>query len=212
MTFDTTTILGFLSGSVATLFIKELFNQINKKKDFDRDIMRITYQKKLEKAEMAVSYYWTYFNKTAEIKKSYETFLKSANSIGENNFDTDIINSLLEENKKNLAELVGKKFHDINGIHLYFDLWDAEEWNEDDLGNVYQSLSELQYWDNELQKLASVYEVHIQKENKEKIREYLKRFKNILPKYVTSLENHIDLIEKEKKAVLSIICKIKEQL
>jgi hypothetical protein len=66
MTIDINTISAFLTGSIATLVIREIINQINRKVDFNRDLTKIAYQKKLEKAENAVAYYWTYLNKAIE--------------------------------------------------------------------------------------------------------------------------------------------------
>jgi F0F1-type ATP synthase gamma subunit len=124
MTFDLNTITAFLTGSIATLIIREVFNQINKRIDFSRELKKITYQKKLEKAESAVAYYWTYLNKAIEIKKSIETIHKALNEIDEAELDVEIVIDTLTQNSKILTDLAGDKYFDINGIHLYFDLED----------------------------------------------------------------------------------------
>lgn len=213
ITFDITNlILGALGGSIGTLIIKEIINQINKKVDFNRDIKKITYVKKLEKAESAVAYYWTYLNKVVEVKKSLETVLKAVSEIDESEKDIEIVQETLNQNSKILAELAGDKYFDINGIHLYFDLEDEKEWSEEDLGKMIDSVSEVKYHDNDIQFWASLHNAHLDKNKNEEANFYWEKVKEVLPKYVSSLQNFIDLLQKNRHATYSIIKKIKRQI
>lgn len=74
---DINILTGILGGSLATLVAKEILNQINKRQDFTRELKKVTYIKKLEKAENAIAFYWTYLNKVTEMKKSLEFVIKA---------------------------------------------------------------------------------------------------------------------------------------
>ncbi len=82
-------IIGLLSGSLGTLILKELFNQYNKRKDFDRDLTKFIYERKIDAAEKAISFYSSYMNRIVEIKQSFEVIKRSI----ENNsgYDGNII-------------------------------------------------------------------------------------------------------------------------
>lgn len=211
MTFDTSTITAFLTGSVATLIIRETFNQINRKVDFNRDLKKITYLRKLEKAENAVAYFWTYLNKAIEMKKSMETIHKALNEIDETELDVEIVTDALHQNSKILIDLSGDKYFDVNGIHLYFDLEDEESWSEEDLGKLYDCVAEMKYRDNDLQFWVSLHEASLDKDQ-QLADQYWSEMKKVLPDYLTSLQNFINILEKNRQATYLIVKKIKNQI
>lgn len=211
MTFDTNTITAFLTGSLATLIIKEIFNQINRKVDFNRDLKKITYQRKLEKAESAVAYYWTYLNKAIEMKKSMETIHKALNEIEETKLDVTIITDTLSQNSKIIGDLAGDKYYEINGIHLYFDLEDEKSWSEEDLGKLFDCLAEMKYRDNDVKFWALLHTSHLES-NEQLADHYWSEMKKVLPDYLASLQNFIDLLEKNRLATYLIVKKIKKQI
>src|SRR5262245_1125761 len=143
MNFEFTTISAFLTGSIATLIVRELVNQLNKKIDFYRDLKKLTYQKKLEKAERAIAYFWTYAAKVMEVKKSVETIQKALANIDESELDIEVVANALTQNSKVLGDLDGDKYFDVNAVHLYFDLEDDKSWSEEDIGKVYDWMAEM---------------------------------------------------------------------
>lgn len=211
MTFDFTTISAFLTGSVVTLIIREVLNQINKKIDFSRELKKITYEKKLEKAEKAVAFYWTYTSKVIEVKKSIETIQKALNEVDDSQFDIAIVAQTLSQNGKILDELGGEKYFDINAVHLYFDLADENFWNEQDIGKAYDCIAEMQYRNNDLQFWLSASNSQIDK-NEELEEHYWNEMKKCLPTYLASLQSYIDLLERNKVSTNNMIKKIKRQI
>src|SRR6266700_3475358 len=125
---DINTITGFLSGTLATIVVKAVINNFDKKQDFNREIKKIIYVKKLEKAEKAVAFYWTYLNRVIEIKKSFEVIITAINELDEKDNDMQVIQDTINKNRSMLSELSTEKYLDINSIHLYFDLEDEEKW------------------------------------------------------------------------------------
>lgn len=211
MNIDLNAISGFLTGSLATLIVREIISQINRKVDFKREIIKITYQKKLEKAESAVAYYWTYLNKAIEVKKSLQTVHKAINEIDETKLDIEIIANTLNLNSKILTDLGGDKYFDINGIHLYFDLEDEKSWNEEDLGKLNDCIAEMKYHDNDVVFYMSLHNAQLNKDD-EMADFYWDEMKKILPDYLDTLQNFIDLLEKNRQATYLIIKKIKSQI
>jgi hypothetical protein len=211
MNFEFTTISAFLSGSVITLIIKEVVNQINRKVDFERDLKKITFQKKIDKAEKAVSFYWTYLNKVVELKKSLETMHKVFDDIDNAQQDVGHIGDILDRNAKVLADLDGEKYFDVNGIHLYFDLEDDESWNEEDLGKMIDCAGEMKYNYNNLEYWLQRYD-ELLSQNSERAEVCWEEMKKVMPAYLTSLKQFIDLIEKNRKAVHALFKKLKAQI
>lgn len=211
MITDTEVVSAFLTGSLATLTIREILNQINKKIDFSRDLKKIVYQKKLEKAENAVAYYWTYFNKAVEVKKSIETINKALSEIDETELDVEIVLDTLSKNSKILEDLAGDKYFSINAVHLYFDLEDDESWSEEDTGKLYDCIAEMKYRDNDIKFWMSLYNAHA--ESNERIaNSYWEEMKEVLPAYQASLQKFVNLLEKNKLATHLMVRKIKNQI
>ena len=206
------TIVGVLSGSLATLAIKELINQFNKKQEFNRELKKLTYEKKLEKAENAIAYYWTYSNKVVEQKKSFELILSIVDKIEDSDKDIQIIYDLLKKNSDALAELSGGKYSSINAIHLYFDLEESDKWNEKDISDLLQALSETKSIDNEISFWLSWYNKAIADGDEKLADIYWEKSKEALPRYKIALQKYIDSVEKNKLAINSIIANIKTQL
>ena len=209
---DINTLIGFTSGTIGTLIIKEAINQLNKNQDYIRELKKHTYTKKLEKAENAIAFYWTYLHKVTEMKSSLEFVIKVVNEIEESDKDIDIIQDLIKKTGNSIQELASEKYSSINAVHLYFDLDYNEKWNENDVASLLLSLSETKSIDSEIHFWNELYE------NSDKIGDnknadfYWGKSLELLPSYVTSLQNFIDCIDKNKNAVDSIIKAIKFQL
>lgn len=209
---DTNTLTGILGGSLATLIIKEILNQINKRQDFNRELKKITYTKKLEKAENAIAFYWTYLNSITEMKKSLEFVVKAINEIEEKDYDIEIILEIINKSGQAITNLSGDKYSNINSIHLYFDLEDTEKWNEVDLENLLASLSETKAIDNELKFWADLYDNANKVNDIKQADLYWNKAVELLPIYVASLQKFIDTIERNKNALYGIVQTIKNDL
>jgi hypothetical protein len=210
---DTNTLVGLLSGSLGTILIKEVVNQINKKQDFTRELKKITYSKKLEKAENAVAYYWTYFINVSQMKKSLDVIIEAISEREEKENDVEIIQGIMVKTGDTLTDLAGDKFLAINSIHLYFDLEDSEKWNENDTGNLLKSISETKSIDNSMKFWLNLHDKSNQ-ENIDKVQTdfYWDKAIKLLPAYAESLQKMIDCIEKNKSATYATIQAIKRQL
>lgn len=207
---DSQIIIGLLSGSLVTLMIKEAFNQYNRKVDFDRDIRKLTFVRKLEKAEKAISFYSTYINTIIEIKKSFELMLKVINE--DKNLDISLIQSILNQHGSNLTELIKNSYSESNGVHLYFELEDLEKWNEKDVSDFLEHISATKFKDNEIQLWLDEYNYHLEKGEKEKADFYWNKIDQSLPAYTESLQKVIDSLERNRTAVYKLINSIRKQI
>ncbi len=205
-------IIGFLGGSLLTLAIKEIINQINKKQDFARELTKSTYLRKLEKAENAIAYYWTYLNKIVELKKSLQVIIQAVNELEEKNNDTQIILRILEQNSKVLVELAGDKYSDINSVHLYFELEDSEKWGEQDIELFLKALTETKSVDNDIQFWSTLYNNHQSRNETQKADFCWNKAVELFPNYVSSLQKIIDILERNRVASYSMITKLKSQI
>ncbi|ELR73517.1 hypothetical protein C900_04369 [Fulvivirga imtechensis AK7] len=211
MDITLSSIVGFLGGSLLTLIVKEVLNQINKKIDYNRDLNKITYQRKLQIAENAIAYYWTYLNKAIEIQKSVETLVKAAEN-EESEQDIDFIEQMLVKNSQLMEELGSHKYYDINSIHLYFDLDDSDKWNEEDLTNLYECLAEARFHNINLQEWLKIHNHSNENHNDQGAEHAWSQIELILPKYTNSLKSFADILKRNRVAMLASINKIKEDI
>lgn len=207
---DLKIIIGILSGSLGTLLIKEFFNQINRKVDFNRELKKLTFIRKLEKAEKAVSFYTSYLSSVTEMKKSFEVILKTLKE--DNNIDISIIQGILNQHSSNLTELMKNSFPESNAAHLYFELDDSENWNENDTYDLFENIAETKAKDNDIQFWLNIYNSHLEKGESKKAEFYWGKVEEELPAYSKSLEKVVNSLEKNKIAIYEIVKKIKKQL
>jgi tetratricopeptide (TPR) repeat protein len=209
---DLNILTGILGGSLATLIAKEILNQINKRQDFTRDLKKVTYIRKLEKAENAIAFYWTYLSKVTELKKSLEFIIQAINEIDEKDYDIEIIQAVMTNSGQAITDLSGDKYSNINSIHLYFDLEDNNSWNENDMENLIKALSETKSLDDEIKFWIDLHDNAIKVNDKRQAGLYWNKSIEILPTYVKSLQNFIDSIERNKNAMHGIVRTIKKDL
>lgn len=209
---DINTIAGLLSGSLATLLVKELLSQFNKKQDFTRELKKLTYIKKLEKAENAIAFYWTYLNKITEMKKSLEFIVKSINTVEKKDYDIEIIQGVINKSGQAITELSGEKYSHVNSIHLYFDLIDTEKWNEQDIENLLGAISETKSIDNEIMFWTNLYDSALKANDSNQAEIYWSKTTELLPSYVNSMQKFIDSIERNKNAMQGVVQKLKNDL
>lgn len=207
---DSKLLIGILSGSLVTLLIKEIFNQINRRVDFNRDLKKLTFIRKLEKAEKAISFYSTYLNSLIETKKSYELIISALKE--DTDVDISIIESVLKQHSENLTDLMKNVYPESNAVHLYFDLEDLEKWNENDLFCFLENLAETKFKDNDIQFWLNIYNSHLEKGEIDKADLYLKKIEEMLPIYAESLQKVVVSLEKNRLAVYVLIRSIKQQL
>lgn len=210
MTYET--IVGILGGSLFTLIVKEIINQINKKTDFNRELFKVTYLRKLDKAENAIAFYYNYQNKVIEMKKSIEFVSNAIKEMDEKDYDITIIMNILEQAGKSLLDLTSDKYSDINSINLYFELEDSESWNEQDLYEFYQSISETKSIDIEIQRYIDIHNSFLEQGEQENADYYWQKAEELVPSYLESIGQMIKMLEKNKLAIKTLIQKIKSQL
>lgn len=204
---DLKIIIGFLSGSLGTLFIKEIFNQINRKVDFNRELRKMTFTRKLEKAEKAVAFYSSYLNTLIEMKKSFEVIITTLKNDRE--LDLSIIQEILKQHNSNLTDLMKNSYPESTAVNLYFELEDLEKWNENDISEFLENLAETKSKDNDILFWLNIYNSHLDKEENDKADLYWNKVEKILPSYLKSLEKVVQSLEKNRIASYAII---KEQL
>jgi tetratricopeptide (TPR) repeat protein len=210
--FDFNILIGLLSGSIATLIAKEIINQINKRQDFTRELKKITYMRKLEKAENAIAFYWTYINRVIEMKKSLEVVIKAVHELDEKDYDIQIIQEVLNRTGQAIADMSDGNYSSINSIHLYFDLEDTQNWNEMDIESLLKSLAETKSIDNEIIFWANLHNSALNANDTNQADICWNKATELLPTYVSSLQNVIKGLEKNRIATYSMIQSIKTQL
>lgn len=206
------TLIGLLGGSLGTIIIKEILNRINKTTEFNRDLFKVTYLRKLDKAENAIAFYYNYQNKVIEMKKSVEFVSNALKELDEKDYDITIIMNILEQTGKSLIDLTSDKYYDINSINLYFELEDKETWNETDLYDFLKSISETKSIDVDIQRWLDLHNSYLEQGDQGNADYYWEKALELIPSYLESIDVMIKMLEKNRVATQSLIQKIKSQL
>jgi hypothetical protein len=203
-------IVSLLSGSLITLIIKGLIDFANKERAFNRELNRITYSRKLEKAENAVAFYSSYLTTLIEMKKSLEVMVTALRENPE--IDFGIVQSILDQNSNSLNLLMQNSHHQSNAIHLYFDLENEKDWNEKDISNMIERIGETKSFDSKIQVWLNLYYDQLEKNEIEIANAYWGKIEEILPLYTDSIQKMIDSFERNKNAIRNIIKEIKNEI
>lgn len=209
---DTQTIIGFLGGSLATILIKQIFDHFNRKTEFKREIHKITYIKKLELSEKAVSYYYTYNSAVNQIRQSVEKISSSFSNLDNSEDGLDTIQKIIDTNSIALKVLGESQEINVNGINLYFDLDDNNDWGDAESAQLLDNCAKLEYQNDYILLWTKKYNEFIN-ENDDKMANFcISEIKKISPEYIQNLKNYSYLLSKNFIAVKNRINKIKMQI
>ena len=201
-----------MSGSVATLIVKGLWEQLTKWQDFRRELQKLAFTRKLEKAENAIALYRTYTNKLIELKKSIELSITVLEDIDDSDKDLQIISDLMGKNSVFLNELDGEKYAHINSVHLYFDIDDTEKWNEEDLEKLLNTIAQMGGHNTEIKFWSDNFNKACDKGDSKAADYYWEKMKERIPDYVKMLKEFNNGIERSRHATHEMIRKIKAQV
>ena len=204
-------IIGFLSGSLVTLVIREIINQYNRKQDFEREIRKLIYVRKLEVAEKAIAVYYTYKSISSTISTSHEFLIETFHKFSEGESDVMFIKEIIERNQKALFQLSTEKFLDINNVHLYFDLEDETKWSDKDSSDLLTAIGHLRSMDSDLIFWNDLYSRH-QESNPTLAQTYLNQAMDLVPDYLNLLKRYLEVFQKNITAVSSMVTSLKEQV
>ncbi len=211
MNFEINAIVGFLSGSIATIILNQIFNYFNKRTEFDRELKKIKFVRTLEISEKAVAYYYTYFTKVNEIKKSIDKLSSSLKKLDNSQDGLEGIQKLIETNSQALFSLGETQGINVNGVNLYFDLENDEDWNEEDLAGLLECLSTTEHLNNELLIWTKEYEKYNELNDDKMVEFCLVKTDNITPLYINALDNYSILLAKNLKAIRNRMQKLKKE-
>jgi hypothetical protein len=212
MNIDVQAIIGFLSGSLAAIIIRFVLDQITSRQSFNRELKKLTFTRKLEKAENAIALYRTYTIKIIELQKSFELTISVMNNIEETEKDLSGVLELISKNQLFLNELSTEKYSHINSMHLYFDLDGSEQRNEENLEKMLDILADISGLNNTLKFWGDLDNKANADGNDELAEYYWNKIKACIPSYVSSIERFIEVIKVSRQESETVITKIKQQV
>jgi hypothetical protein len=205
-------ITGLLTGSIATLVIKEVINQFNNYKAHERELSKATYLRKLEKAENAIAYYWTFYNNIITMKISMEVLIKTLLENKDLAKDTEIIRGVMDKSAAFFNDIGEAGQLAINSVHLYFDLDLKDNWDEKDNSDFLSALTDCKTIDSEVETYLTMSNEHDSKGNDEAADYFWEKAEALLPAYLERLKEVVNLLEKNKLSLQEVIKRIKTQL
>jgi len=162
MTFDSNIILGFLSGSLATLIIKNIFDLINRKVEFNRELKKKFFEKKLEAADKAVANMYSIASSIGILSASYEMM-----SDPNKNFSYEVFRTVVANSSSRLEKLSDISLTSFNSIYLYTDIDSNPTWTHDDDKRFLDNFSDLQAQDANLTNAFAAYDYSLKNESAE---------------------------------------------
>jgi hypothetical protein len=201
----TDAIIGFLSGSLLTEVLRELLRVFTRRFDLRKDLSKHTYERKLQVAEKAMAYYYTFYERMIHVKKAYEMYAK----LWENTEpDTEAVEEVIESNTEWLGELNDDKYIDINSVYLYFDLDHKDYFGEKDAGRLTEAKVEAKLMKEEIDHWLSLYN----EVNNEYSEHFYKKANQLGGELKEKLKEIILLLSKNQESYRKILNLIKEQM
>jgi hypothetical protein len=200
-------IIGFLSGSLATEVVREIFHFFTRGYEHKRDLQKLTYQRKLQKAENAMAFYFTYYERVVEIKHAYEVYIKELDEIS---LDTEAIENIIDKSQQLLEDLNHDKHLNIKSIYLYFDFEDDSDWKEEDAAMITQALVDAA---KVQEQIRTYMQLGYKEDNtEEQIQKYWLKAIDIMPELVEHLKRIVKLLEKSQEYMRGTLNNIKRQM
>jgi hypothetical protein len=201
-------IIGFLTGSLLTEVVRESIRLFTKGIEHKKELAKLTYERKLQMAEDAMAYYYTYYERLIEMKTSYEIYVKRLEEYEIE--DAEMIQNLIQHNSKLLSELSNDKYFDINAVFLYFNLDHDNHWGEQDAGLLTEAKmkatlleDQIKYWFDLFYKPS--------KSSGDQHYNYWINATELFEPLSEALQNVITLLYKNQESMRRIVNLIKEQ-
>lgn len=111
-----------LAASIFTVLVSNVLLFWKERIQFKRELKKVVFLKKLEKAEEAISYNFTYYSKLIEMKAAFSVIKRKLSQ-----FDGDIsgiqaLNPLLSNISNLIIKLNNDYLFGANAIHLYYEI------------------------------------------------------------------------------------------
>lgn len=146
-------IIGFLSGSLATEMVREIFHFFTRGFDHRRELRKLTYERKLKKAEKATAFYITYYQRVLQVKHAYEVYIKELDDI---NINTEAIENVIYNGEKIIEDLNHNKNLDIKSVYLYIETEDDGKAGEKYAAQTTKALNEVAKLEDEIKNLLEL--------------------------------------------------------
>ena len=201
-------ILGFLSGSLATEIVREIFRFLTRGYEFKKEVQKLTYEKKLQIAETVIAYHMTFYEGLCQLKRSYLVYLNAVDSI---TFNTDNIQHIINSNRKLLSKLAQNKRLGINAFYLYFDIKENDfEFTDADAIALIQTLIKIEKSEEQINMWVDLSEREGNTEAQTD--EYLLNAFMLMQDFATDLKYFVTLIDKHLDSIEATVTDIKEQM
>lgn len=200
-------IIGFLTGSILTEVVRESLRLFTKGIEYKKELAKFTYERKLQLAERAMAFYYTYYERVMEVKKSYEIYIKLLDEYKTE--DTEIVQNLIDHNIKSLSELNGDKYIDINSIFLYFDLDHDNYWGEKENGMLTEARVEAAIMEDQIHNWLELFRKHAN--NTDKSADYWIKATELFPEFIDILQHVITLLNKNQESMRRTFNLIRDQ-
>ena len=194
------TIIGFLSGTVVTIFLKGVIEYLQKRIEFKRGIEGTIHAKKLDAAEYAIKAMFQSYQSMLIIVTAIDNLLNK-------DMDNELFHGIWEIYFKQIEQ--GETSLLTSSVSLYFNLEDEKLWSVDDQKALFETYSNIKILGEEIQ-AHQVEIVEIEDEMQQiEFEDYIE--KELREPLKIELRELGELLKKNSQAVFSSIQKIKSE-
>lgn len=209
-------LIGFLGGTLGTLIINSVIDFFNKKNEFKRELFRLTYERKLDKAEKAIAFHYSYLGKVMQMKNGLEVVSEAVNHLkgtdsSTSPMDIDIISGILTNVGASITELSSAAERDMYAINLYFDL-DDNPFSEVTLRAYLQGLSKAKAIDDEFASWDALSRNYLANNDQVNVDYCLNKAIALIPAYLEALNGVVKSLENDSLNSQQLITNIKKQV
>jgi hypothetical protein len=208
--FTKEVVFALIGGSGIGIIIQNVFGIFSKRAEHKRELSKVLYERKLDAAEKGIAFYWAVYTQIDVMKISFEIFRDSFEKMEDSDLGIEIIIKQLEVAGESLMKIEQSDLIDRHRMHLYFDIEDVDFWNNEDSTILLEAIARVKHYDNHIGFLFKKIEESETDENRQN--SFSKQLKDITPEYILSVQALVDVLDKNKKANLEVVEKLRKQI
>jgi hypothetical protein len=195
-------------GSIIGFLAREIISLVRSKIDFERNLIILTYQRKLEIAEKAISYFYNLRQSISSLKLSYGVISENFASEENPDLSIDFIYDIVKTHQSIIEKLQDQNYN-IFSLNLYFDIEDDDNWHDSDNAELIISGSKLAHNTEILNELFIRYQKYEKDKNELEMEKIYDDMEKTITEHKLILKNYTIILEKTESFYAETIKKIK---
>lgn len=210
---DYASIAGLLGGSLGTLLITAIINHFTKIGDHKRELIKLTYLRRLEIAENGVAFYSNYQYNIVQMRNALESIIAVVKELERDkdydDFEIGIIQTLMTDISNKIALMFENNALEVQSVNLYFEFASSTKFS---LSDFYNALGRAKSLDSKIEMFNNLASHEYDKGDSIAGDEYMRKGLDLLPQYIVELQKIIDILVFDSDQAQAVVKSIKSQI